>query len=314
MRSSKNAIRTIQTSPGSSDTVPQQTGNPWVMAARPPTLPAAIAPVLIGTASAWRDNVFALLPFAVVVVAALAIQIGVNYANDLADAQKGADTEARIGPRRAVASGVISETDMKKGIATAFGIAALSGVYLIWYAGWPILVIGVVSIIAALGYTNGPIPYGYYGLGEVFVFVFFGLVATAGTRYVFSHSVPAAVWTGGVVMGLLAAAILEANNIRDIDTDRDAGKRTLAVVLGRNRARTLYAGTVGAAFIVIGFGSLVGWLPFMCLIALIVAPLSIPLIKTIYTETEGPPLIGVLKGTAQLQLFTGLLLSLGIVF
>jgi 1,4-dihydroxy-2-naphthoate octaprenyltransferase len=115
-------------------------------------------------------------------------------------------------------------------------------------------------------------------------------------------------------MGLLAAAILEANNIRDIDTDRDAGKRTLAVVLGRRRARTLYAVTVAGSFVIIGFGSLVGWLPFMCLIALIVAPLSIPLIRTIYNETEGPPLIGVLKGTAQLQLFTGLLLSLGIVF
>ncbi|MGI9585666.1 MAG: 1,4-dihydroxy-2-naphthoate polyprenyltransferase [Acidimicrobiia bacterium] len=314
MRSSTSVIRTTQTFPGSSDTVTQQTGNPWVMAARPATLPAVIAAVLIGTASAWRDGVFAMLPFVVVVVAALAIQIGVNYANDLADAQKGADTEARIGPRRAVASGVISESDMKKGIATAFGVAALCGVYLIWYAGWPIFVIGVVSIIAALGYTNGPIPYGYYGLGELFVFVFFGLVATAGTRYVFSDSVPAAVWTGGVVMGLLAAAILEANNIRDIDTDRDAGKRTLAVVLGRDRARTLYAATIGSAFIVILFGSLVGWLPFMCLIALIVAPLSIPLIKTVYTETEGPPLIGVLKGTAQLQLFTSLLLSLGIVF
>lgn len=284
------------------------------MAARPATLPAAIAPVLIGTASAWRDDVFAVLPFVVVLFCALAIQVGVNYANDLADAEKGADTDARIGPRRAVASGLITTSDMRRGIAIVFGLAAVGGLYLVWYAGWPIFVIGVVSILAALGYTNGPIPYGYYGLGEVFVFIFFGLVATAGTRYVFSHSVPSAVWTGGVVMGLLAAAILEANNIRDLDTDVAAGKRTLAVMLGRDRARTLYTVTVAAAFAIVAVGSLVGWLPFMCLIALVVAPLSIPLIQTIRTETTGPPLIGVLKGTAQLQLFTGLLLALGIVF
>lgn len=284
------------------------------MAARPATLPAAIGPVLIGASSAWRDGEFALLPFVVVLFSALAIQVGVNYANDLADAEKGADTEARIGPVRAVSAGMITPGDMRRGIAIAFGVAALGGVYLIWYAGWPIFVIGVVSIVAALGYTNGPIPYGYYGLGEVFVFIFFGLVATAGTRYVFSPSVPSAVWTGGIVMGLLAAAILEANNIRDIDTDRDAGKRTLAVILGRDRARSLYVATVVASFVIILFGSLVGWLPFMCLIALLIAPLTVPLIRTIRTETAGPPLIGVLKGTAQVQLFTGLLLALGIAF
>ena len=288
--------------------------NPWIMAARPATLSAAIGPVLIGSASAWRDGDFVMVPFIVVLFCALAIQVGVNYANDLADAEKGADTEARIGPVRAVSAGMITPSDMKRGIAVAFGLAAIGGVYLIWYAGWPIFVIGVISIFAALGYTNGPIPYGYYGLGEAFVFVFFGLVATAGTRYVFSPSVPSAVWTGGVVMGLLAAAILEANNIRDIDTDRDAGKRTLAVMVGRERARTLYVATVAAAFVVIAFGSLVGWLPFMCIIALLVAPLTIPLIRTIRAETSGPPLISVLKGTAQVQLFTGLLLALGIAF
>jgi 1,4-dihydroxy-2-naphthoate octaprenyltransferase len=288
--------------------------NPWIMAARPATLLASVAPVLIGTASAWRDGVFALVPFVVVLLAALAIQVGVNFANDLADAAKGADTQARIGPQRAVASGVISASDMQRGVLIAFGIAGIGGIYLIWYAGWPIFVIGVVSIIAALGYTNGPIPYGYYGLGEVFVFIFFGLVATAGTRYVFSPSVPAAVWAGGVVMGLLAAAILEANNIRDIDTDAVAGKRTLAVMLGRQRARKLYAVTMVGAFVTIIFSVMLGFLPPMSMIALVVAPLSIPLIQTVFRETAGPPLIGVLKGTAQIQLFTGLLLSLGIVF
>jgi 1,4-dihydroxy-2-naphthoate polyprenyltransferase len=284
------------------------------MAARPATLLASVAPVLIGTASAWSDGVFAMLPFIVVLISALAIQVGVNYANDLADAQKGADTEARIGPQRAVASGVISMGDMKRGIAVAFGVAGVGGIYLIWYAGWPIFVIGIVSIIAALGYTNGPIPYGYYGLGEVFVFIFFGIVATVGTRYVFSSPVPSEAWAGGIVMGFLAAAILEANNIRDIDTDTDAGKRTLAVMIGRRWARRAFTATLALAFVTIIFSVMLGLLPGMSMMALIVAPLSIPLIRTVYTETTGPPLIGVLKGTAQLQMFTGLLLSLGIVF
>ena len=288
--------------------------NRWVLAARPPTLLAALAPVLVGSASAWRDSVWAALPMLVILVSALAIQIGVNFANDLADAHKGADTEARIGPLRVVSSGLVSPAEMKRAIAIAFGIAAIGGIYLIWLAGWVILVIGVVSIIAALGYTNGPIPYGYYGLGEVFVFIFFGLVATAGTRYVYDMSVSSEAWVGGVVMGLLAMAILEANNIRDVDTDTEARKRTIAVIIGRQRARALFAATLGVIPIIIVFSVLLGLLPAMCMITLVVAPLGIPLVQTVYRETSGPALISVLKGTAQLQMFTALMLSLGIVF
>lgn len=286
----------------------------WVMAARPATLPAGVAPVLIGTTIAWRDGVFVFLPALTVLFAVLAIQIGVNYANDLADAARGADTEARIGPQRAVSSGAISSSDMKRGIAVAFGLAGLAGIYLIWYAGWPIFIIGVVSVVAALGYTNGPVPYGYYGLGELFVFIFFGIVATAGTRYVFGSPIPASAWAAGVVMGLLASAILEANNIRDIDTDRVAGKRTLAVVVGRTWARRMYAATIGATFLWIIFSIAAGWFPPLAIITLILAPLGIPLVKTVFTETEGPPLIGVLKGTAQLQLFVALLLCVALAF
>jgi len=288
--------------------------NKWVLAARPPTLLAGIAPVLIGSASAWSDGVFAMLAFIVVLISALAIQIGVNFANDLADAEKGADTAERIGPLRTVSSGLIRPSEMKLGIAVAFGIAGIGGIYLIWYAGWTIAIIGIVSIIAALGYTNGPVPYGYYGLGEVFVFIFFGLVATAGTRYVFDMSVPSEAWVGGIVMGLLAAAVLEANNIRDIETDRAARKRTVAVLIGRDRARAMFAGTLIAAFAITAFASLTGLLPGMCLITLVVAPLGIPLVQTVYATADGPELISVLKGTVQLQFLTALMLSLGIVF
>ena len=168
--------------------------NPWVLAARPATLTAAVGPVLVGSTLAAADDAFRLDAFLVILFAALAIQVGVNFANDLADAARGADTEDRVGPQRAVASGLLTPGQMKRGIATAFGSAALAGLYLIWLGGWVILVIGVVSIIAAIGYTSGPVPYGYYGLGEVFVFVFFGLAATVGTRYVYDRAAPADAW------------------------------------------------------------------------------------------------------------------------
>jgi 1,4-dihydroxy-2-naphthoate octaprenyltransferase len=243
---------------------------------------------------------------------ALAIQIGVNFANDLADAEKGADTEARIGPIRAVAAGLLSAGQMKRGIMIAFGLAAIAGLYLIWLAGWVILAIGVISIIAALGYTNGPIPYGYYGLGELFVFVFFGLVATVGTRYVYDQTAPADAWISGVAIGLLAAAILVANNVRDSDTDRLAGKRTLAVILGRDAAQWVYAVMVLGSFVVVAVAVPLGTLPSWALLTLLALPLTVSPIRTILTETAGPPLIGVLKGTARLQLIFSALLSMGV--
>ena len=250
--------------------------------------------------------------FVVTLFAALAIQVGVNYANDLADAQKGADTEARIGPTRAVAAGLLTSSQMKRGIAVAFGLAAIAGCYLIWLAGWVILAIGIVSIIAALGYTNGPIPYGYYGLGEVFVFVFFGLVATVGTRYVYDSAAPADAWMTGVSMGLLAAAILVANNVRDIETDRIAGKRTLAVILGRQPARWMYAAMVFVAYGVIAIATMVDILPVWALLTFVSIPLAVVPVRTIFSQTEGPPLIAVLKATARLQLVFAALLALGV--
>jgi 1,4-dihydroxy-2-naphthoate polyprenyltransferase len=286
--------------------------NPWVMAARPATLPAGVAAVVVGSALAAADRVFRWDAFIVTLFAAIAIQIGVNFANDLADAQKGADTEDRIGPTRAVASGMLTAHQMRRGIIVAFGLAGLAGLYLIWLAGWVILAIGVVSIVAALGYTNGPIPYGYYGLGELFVFVFFGLVATVGTRYVYDRTAPTDAWVAAVAMGLLASAILVANNVRDIDTDRAAGKHTLAVVAGRGPARWLYTVMVAGAYATVGIGVAAGILTTWALLAFASLPLAMMPMRVIFTETAGPPLIAVLKATARLQLVFAALLAVGV--
>ena len=286
--------------------------NPWIMAARPATLWAAIAPVVVAASLAIHDDAFRLDVLLVTLLAAIAIQVGVNFANDLADAARGADTETRIGPTRAVAAGLITPRQMRNGMIAAFGFAALGGIYLTVVAGWVVIAIGVASIVAALGYTNGPVPYGYYGLGELFVFIFFGLVATVGARYVYDQSAPLDAWICGVVMGLFAAAILIANNLRDIDTDRAAGKRTLAVILGRNATRTMYALAILGAFGMIALGAAATWLPAGTMIAYIVSPLALPLFRIVGTQTEGPPLIRALKGTARLQVLVAALMSVGI--
>ena len=282
--------------------------NRWVLAARPHTLPAAVAPVLVGTGLAIRDDAFRWDVLVVTMLAALAIQIGVNFANDVADAGTGADSEARIGPQRAVASGLVTPREMWIGIATVFGFAAACGVYLATVAGPLIIVIGVASLIAALGYTNGPIPYGYYGLGEVFVFVFFGLVATVGTRFAYDGSIAHGAWEGGVVMGLLASAILVANNIRDLDTDRDAGKRTLAVIAGRRATRVLYTALMVIPFAVIGFAAASDPFPTWSLLTLAALPLTITPIRAVATQTSGPPLIQALKTTGRVQLLVAVIL------
>lgn len=283
----------------------------WILAARPATLWAAVAPVLVGSAMAARADVFRTDAAVVTMIAALLIQVGVNFANDVADGTRGTD-ENRIGPTRAVASGLITPHQMWIGIAWAFGLAAVAGLYLIKLGGPWILVIGIASIVAALGYTNGPLPYGYYGLGELFVFIFFGLVATAGTRYVFDRSVEAGTWVGGISMGLLASAILVANNVRDIETDRESDKRTLAVIMGRKAAVTLYAFCIVGALLVPTIGVVVDWLPGGALLILAALPLGLPMIRMLHRERSGPALVGVLKGTARLQMIAAVLLSFGI--
>jgi 1,4-dihydroxy-2-naphthoate octaprenyltransferase len=212
----------------------------WMLAARPKTLPAAAAPVIVGSAAAFVDGAFQPLPALAALLAALLLQIGANLANDVFDFHKGADTQERLGPVRVTQSGMLSPEQVMGGMWVTFGLAALLGLYLAWVGGWPIILIGVASIAAAILYTGGPFPFGYYGLGDLFVFIFFGLVAVCGTYYIqVAALTPLAIWSS-IPMGLLITAILVVNNLRDIDTDRQAGKRTLAVRLGTEGARWEY--------------------------------------------------------------------------
>lgn len=283
----------------------------WVLAARPPTLLAAVSPVLVGCGLAWGDGVFRWDVGLVTLAAAVLINVGVNFANDASDARRGTDGAARIGPRRAVATGLIPARRMWIGVAAAFGLAAVGGVYLAWVAGWVVLVVGATSLLAALGYTGGPWPYGYRGLGEVFVFVFFGLVATVGSRFVHDSTAPLAAWLLAIPVGMLITAILVANNVRDIDTDHDAGKRTLAVVLGRQGGRRLFAALLLGAFAVLAAAAAPGAVPRLTLIGLAVLPAAWFPVRTVFRETGGPPLIAALKATARLQALAAALIALG---
>jgi 1,4-dihydroxy-2-naphthoate octaprenyltransferase len=289
------------------------TGRAWWIATRPHTLWAAVVPVLVGGGLAWGDDSYRWDALLAALLGALAIQIAANFVNDIFDARKGADTEARIGPTRVVASGLLSERTVWIGTIVVVAVAVTAGAYLIAIAGWVVAAIGITSLLAMLGYVGGPKPYGYFGLGEVFVFVFFGVVATVGARYVHDMTAPGDAWLLAVPVGFLVTAILVANNVRDIDTDRATGKNTLAVLLGRDRTRTLFAGLVWGAFVAILAFGVPGWTPRWTLLAMPAAPLGLPIVRTIYRETQGPPLIRALKGIARLHLLTGVLLAMGAV-
>lgn len=285
----------------------------WVLAARPKTLPAALSPVVVGAALAWADGVFDLLPALAAAAGALLLQILSNFANDYSDFFRGADTAERLGPVRVTAAGLISPRDLRLGIGVVIALAVLVGLYLVWVGGWPILAIGVAAILAALAYTGGPFPFGYYGLGELFVFLFFGVAAVCGTYYVQAHNVPLFVLLAAVPVGLLVTAILVVNNYRDIDTDRRAGKRTIAVRVGRRGARVEYAALLVIAYAIpvllwLGFGFNT-WL----LLPWLTLPLAVRLVRTLAGATDGPTLNKTLAGTAQLGLLFSLLFALGIV-
>lgn len=284
---------------------------PWLLATRPQTLWASVAPVVVAAALAERDDVFRGDIFLVVSAVALLLQVAVNYANDLEDAVRGIDTEHRTGPRRAVASGMIAPEPMRVAIAVVVGLASMCGLYVAWRTGPEMIAIGAVAVVAALGYSGGPRPYASMGLGELSVFVFFGPVATVGGRYAFDRTAPLDAWVASVVMGLLAAAILVANNLRDIPTDRATGKRTLAVRLGAPATRRLYLTVVIIAFATVAVGAAAGWLPPWSALALLAVPVAVPVVRTVASRATGPALIPALAGTARLMALTGVLLAVG---
>ena len=272
------------------------------MAARPRTLPAAIAPVLVGTAAAIEE--VGELPrvgaFIAALIGSIFIQIGTNLANDYSDAKRGADTVDRLGPVRVTASGLVAPRRVLIATWLAFGIAVAAGIYLATVAGWLIIAVGVASIAAGVLYTGGPRPYGYAGLGELFVFLFFGLVAVNGSYYVQLERLDWLPFGLSIAVGCLATTILVLNNVRDIETDRRAGKRTLAVRLGRSGARRLYVGLVVASYIALLVIVTTQGGPWWALLGLLTAPLALRPAHLVVTRTDGPALNGALAATGAL--------------
>lgn len=284
----------------------------WIQAARPKTLWTSVAPVLVGTALAYRDGVF-LAPVAIAaLLGALALQIAANFANDLYDFERGADTEDRTGPLRVTQAGLVSPLAMRMALTAAIAFAFLVGVYLVVHAGWPVIAIGLSSILATIFYTGGPRPYGYIGLGELFVFIFFGVVAVTGTYYVQALAFTTTAFMLSLPMGFLSVAILVVNNLRDIDTDRQSGKKTLAVRLGHDGARRelalmfICAAVVPVLMVVSG----------LCRSGVMAASLamagSIPLMRTVHRTNDGPAMNRVLAQTARLQLIYAVILAAGV--
>jgi 1,4-dihydroxy-2-naphthoate octaprenyltransferase len=284
----------------------------WLMAARPRTLPAAIAPVLVGTALAGFGHVFHPLRFLAALVGAIFIQVGTNLSNDYSDARRGADADDRLGPVRVTAGGLVPPKQVLVATYVSFGVAVLAGVYLIVVAGWLLLVIGAASILAGVLYTGGPRPYGYEGLGELFVFLFFGVVAVAGSFFVQVRHLHWEAFALSVPVGLLAAAILVVNNIRDIDSDRRASKRTLAVKLGRARTRWLFAAVVYLAFLLAPITWIFGPVKPWVMLTWLALPLATALVRIVRTRTDGPSLNGALARSGMLQLAFCVLLSAGL--
>ena len=306
----------IGTSPGTTEwaTKPVTAFPAWKMAARPHTLPAAVVPVLVGSGLAYGEGVFRWDAFLWALVAALAIQIAANFANDASDAARGVDTEDRLGPPRMVALGVISPKRMWLATWLAIGIGGVAAVFLTVIAGWVVLVIGAASVVAMLGYVGGPLPYGYRGMGEVFVFLFFGLAATVGSRFVHDGLATMEAWLLAIPVGLLVTAILVVNNLRDIDTDASTGKRTLAVIMGRQRTRILFMALVYTALGLVAIFGTAGWVPRSTLFAGFLLPYATVPVRIVFSRDDGPSLIRALKATARLHLWFGVVVAAAAAF
>jgi 1,4-dihydroxy-2-naphthoate octaprenyltransferase len=285
--------------------------NAWLLAARPKTLPAALSPVIVGSAVALAEGRFDLLIGVAAIAVALLLQIGANFANDVADFRSGADTEQRLGPTRVTQSGLLSPRQVEIATAITLALAAIPGLYLVWQGGWVFAVAGLLAIGAAVAYTAGP-AYGYVGLGDIAVFCFFGPVAVTGTAYLMTHQVTALSLLSSIPMGCLITAILVVNNLRDVDTDRAAGKMTLAVRLGRGGARAEYAALLIVSYLVPIVVWLSGLASFWALLCFVTAPLAVMMLQRV-RSVEGRALNPVLAGTARLCLFFAVAYAVGIV-
>lgn len=283
----------------------------WLLASRPQTLTAALVPVVVGTAVAQASGGVRLGPAAAALFGAFMIQIATNFANDVFDHEKGADTHERLGPTRAVQAGLLTPREVRVGMAVSILLAVLSGLYLTAVAGWPIVVIGVLSVLSGVAYTGGPYPLGYHGLGDIFVFVFFGLVAVCGTVFVQTGAVPPLALLASVPVGAIATAVLVVNNVRDRSTDVTAGKRTLAVRFGRRFGVVEYALLLALAYAAPVVAVVAFQRSFFTLLPLLTLPIGIQLTRTLAT-TEGKPLNACLASTAKLLLLHGALFSAGL--
>ena len=283
----------------------------WGLAIRPRTLPAAAAGVLMGGALAWRDGFFRLDATLVCLFAALLLQIGSNLANDVFDFERGTDTPERLGPTRVTQAGLLTSSQVKFGMAVVFVLSVLMGLYLIWLGGWVILAIGIAAIISAIAYTGGPFPLGYYGLGDVFVFIFFGLASVAGTYYVQAGDVSSAAWWMTLPPGLIITAMLVVNNLRDLENDRKAGKYTLAVMFGEQFAKAEYLTCIFAAYLILPVAAWFGLIPWLSLMAWASFPIAFRAIRTVFTQ-KGRPLNAALAGTGQAAFMFSLLFWIGL--
>ena len=285
----------------------------WILATRPKTLPAAVGPVLVGSAMAFADDKFAFLPALAALGIALLLQVGVNLANDYFDGVKGIDTKERLGPIRVTQSGLISPAGVKSAMILTFALAAVIGLYLIFKGGWPVICIGAVSILAALGYSGGPFPLASHGLGDAFVFIFFGWVAVGGTYYVQALQVTWLVFVMASVIGFLITAILVVNNLRDMRTDQSVGKNTLAVIMGGRRSKIEYALLLILSYGILLATWIVAGMSIWILLPLVSLPWAISLVRTVWRSSIDAGLNILLAKTAAFSFFYSVLLSLGLV-
>lgn len=283
----------------------------WLLAARPATLTAALAPLAVGGVVAFRAHGFALWPWMAALLGAVCIQLGTNFANDVFDFEKGADTADRQGPLRVTQAGLVTPQQVKRAMVLAFAGAVLCGIYLVALRGWPLVALGVASIASGVLYTGGPKPLGYLGLGDVFVFAFFGVAAVVGTVYVQTGTIPLAAWVYSVPVGASCTAILVVNNLRDAQTDVLVGKRTLAVRFGPTFVRWEYALLWALAVAIPLAMAVVHRRPWMALPVVCAVP-ALALTRTVFAHSDGPPLNATLAKTAKLHLVSGLLLALGL--